>query len=118
MLGAGAPTLESTATLEMDQGTSGLTMTTLFSRSSASALPVPSVRRHSWSVSMMASVWLQATMHETTLVASTPVNGVERDVCLYFTGTDIGDLPTAFWPLTSFLVGDLLPQLIQLGESA
>ncbi|WP_130875477.1 hypothetical protein [[Pseudopropionibacterium] massiliense] len=52
------------------------------------------------------------------LAGTRPVNGVERDVCLYFTGTDIGDLPTAFWPLTSFLVGDLLPQLIQLGENA
>ena len=48
MLSAGAPTLESTATLEMDHGTSGLTMTTLFSRSSAR-----------------------------TLVASTPMNGVD-----------------------------------------
>ena len=77
MLSAGAPTLESTATLEMDHGTSGLTMTTLFSRSSARALPSPSVQRHSWSVSMMASVWLHATMHEITLVASTPMNGVD-----------------------------------------
>ena len=52
------------------------------------------------------------------LAGTRPVNGVERDVCLYFTGIEIGNLTTAFWPLTSFLVGDLLPQLIQLGENA
>ena len=52
------------------------------------------------------------------LAGTRPVNGVERDVCLYFTGIVIGNLTTAFWPLTSFLVGDLLPQLIQLGENA
>ena len=52
------------------------------------------------------------------LAGTRPVNGVERDVCLYFTGIEIGNLTTAFWPLTAFLVGDLLPQLIQLGENA
>lgn len=51
-----------------------------------------------------------------SLAATRRINGVDRDVCLYFTGTEVSDLATAFWPLAAFLVGDAVLQLVQLAE--